>query len=61
MAVGPLNDRRWALAVVLTVAGLFLAWALDLRIAWALVMLGQALLLFECLSRLGLWPSRERG
>ncbi len=58
--VGPLNERRWAVAVVLTVAGLFLAWPLDLRIAWALVMLGQALLVVECVSRLRLWPSRGR-
>ena len=52
----PLNRRLWLLAVVLTVAGLVLAWPLGFRIAWLLVTLGQALLVFEAGSGLGLWP-----
>jgi hypothetical protein len=60
VALRPLNKRRWALAVVLSAAGLVLAVALDLRMAWTLVVLGQALLFVECLSRLGDWPLRGR-
>jgi hypothetical protein len=59
MEVRPLNEQRWALAVVLTVAGLLLALTFDLRLGWAVFALAQALLLLECLSRLGLWPSRD--